>query len=930
MSRKKTPDRPDTPADSAGVPNESYAGLQRIAATLIGKDEQYRIFTEGAFEALFLSEQGICIGQNPAAKRMFGYSDEEALGRSGTEWIAPEYRDRVQENMLSGYTKPYEAVALRKDGTTFPCELQGRMTDFDGRRIRITALRDITDRKLAEQAVQASEERYRGVFDNAAVGIDLVDANGRFLQVNRALAAMLGYSEEELLTLSVFDITHPDDIDVSRSRLQQMMNRVVPGYRLEKRFIKKDGSVLWAEISVSAVRGPDENYVATIGVITDITQRKEAEESLRQYQILLETVNQSQTDFMLQTDRHEVFEGILRNLLLITESQYGFIGEVFTADDGVMYQQSRAISNITWNDETRRYYEKNWRDGLLFKSGNTLTGSIMTTGRPVISNDPVNDPRYAGTPDGHPPIHSFLGLPIYVGERLVGTMGMANRPRGYDDEIVELLKPYCTTCGGILHAHRLDEDRKKALADLRESEEKYSTLFRQAPDSVMLVDAETGEITEFNDSAHTNLGYTREEFRHLKIADFEALETPEEIDRRIRQIGKAGRDSFETLHRTKDGAIRNVFVRTAAITLRGRRLIQCVWRDVTDRKRTEADLRKSEALLKATGRIAKVGGWEYDVETGRVEWTDEVYNIYGVTRDRHDPIDIAKDLSYYDPRDRDLIMEAFDNARTKGQSYEIEARFLPAEGSSGWVRTTGRAELKHGKPVRVMGHIMDITERKEAEIALKRSLNEKEVLLREIHHRVKNNLAIVSSLLNLQSGAVADERLEREFDEVRRRIRSIALAHELLYQSSDLSNINTEEYVSSLVDHLVAGGHHIGSHITLRKAVENVSLKMDSAIPLGLILTELVSNCLKHAFSDGRDGDIQISLRSPEVDSYELIVKDTGVGLPPGLVWEKSSSLGLVLVNTFVEQLGGSIELIQEGGTEVRIRFGSSYQNREP
>ncbi len=929
MSRKKTPDRPETPADSAGLPNESYAGLQRIAATLIGKDEQYRIFTEGAFEALFLSEQGICIGQNPAAERMFGYSDEEALGRSGTEWIAPEYRDRVQDNMLSGYTEPYEAVALRKDGTTFPCELQGRMLDYGGRRIRVTALRDITDRKLAEQAVQASEERYRGVFDNAAVGIDLVDANGRFLQVNRALTAMLGYTEEELLTFSVFDITHPDDIDVSRSRLQQMMHREVPGYRLEKRFVKKNGSVLWAEISVSAVRGPGENYVATIGVITDITQRKEAEESLRQYQILLEAVNQSQTDFMLQTERHEVFGGILKNLLIITESQYGYIGEVFTDDNGVMYQQSRAISNITWNDETRRYYEENWRDGLLFKSGNTLTGSIMTTGRPVISNDPANDPRYAGIPEGHPPIHSFLGLPIYVGERLVGTMGMANRPRGYDDEIVELLKPYCTTCGGILHAHRLDEDRKKALADLRESEEKYITLFRQAPDAVMIVDAETGEITEFNDYVHKNLGYTREEFRHLKIADFEALETPEEIDRRISYISETGADSFETLHRTKDGEIRNVFISSAAITLGGRRLVQCVWRDVTDRKRAEADLRKSEALLKATGRIAKVGGWEYDVETGRVEWTDEVYNIYGVNRDRHDPNDIAADLSYYGPRDRELIKQAFENARIKGQSYEIEARFVPAEGSPKWVRTTGRAELKQGKPVRVMGHIMDITERKEAEIALKRSLKEKEILLREIHHRVKNNLAIVSSLLSLQSGAVADERLEKEFDEVRRRIRSIALAHELLYQSSDLSNINTEEYVSSLVDHLVAGGHRIGSHITLSKAVENVFLKMDSAIPLGLILTELVFNCLKHAFPDGRDGDIQISLRSPEVDSFELIVKDTGVGLPPGLDWEKSSSLGLVLVNTFVEQLGGSIELIQKGGTEVRIRFGSSYQNSE-
>ncbi|MBC8424030.1 PAS domain S-box protein [bacterium] len=148
------------------------------------KPDEYslsRALSEAAFEAIFLSEKGVCFGQNHTAEKMFGYADDEAAGRMGTEWIDPADRDRVLNNMLEGVETPYEVVALRKDGTTFPCEIRGRMLDYQGRRVRVTALRDITERKAAEQALKESEHRYRALLTAIPDLIFVIDRYGVFI-----------------------------------------------------------------------------------------------------------------------------------------------------------------------------------------------------------------------------------------------------------------------------------------------------------------------------------------------------------------------------------------------------------------------------------------------------------------------------------------------------------------------------------------------------------------------------------------------------------------------------------------------------------------------------------------------------------------------------------------------------------------------------
>ncbi|MGD2249369.1 MAG: histidine kinase N-terminal 7TM domain-containing protein [Candidatus Methanofastidiosia archaeon] len=214
----------------------------------------------------------------------------------------------------------------------------------------------------------------------------------------------------------------------------------------------------------------------------------------------------------------------------------------------------------------------------------------------------------------------------------------------------------------------------------------------------------------------------------------------------------------------------------------------------------------------------------------------------------------------------------------------------------------------------------DITERKKAEKQIKASLKEKEVLLREIHHRVKNNLQIISSLLNLQSRYMKDTQYANMLKESQDRIKSMALIHETLYQSKDLANINFEGYIHALVRDLARSYGVLEDEISINIKVDDVSLAVDTAIPVGLIINELVSNSLKHAFPH-RKGEIIIGLRSVNGD-IELEVSDNGVGMPGNIDFRNTKTLGLHLVTILAEdQLDGDITLDRNNGTKFYIRF---------
>ena len=221
----------------------------------------------------------------------------------------------------------------------------------------------------------------------------------------------------------------------------------------------------------------------------------------------------------------------------------------------------------------------------------------------------------------------------------------------------------------------------------------------------------------------------------------------------------------------------------------------------------------------------------------------------------------------------------------------------------------------------------NIVEIKEAEDKIKASLDEKELLLRELHHRVKNNLQIILSLINLQSNGIKDQEDLEIFRESQSRVKSLAIIHEKLYQSADFASINFEEYIRSLVSYLFS--YYSTTNISVNIDVEkDLILNMDTAVPCGLIINELVTNSIKFAFRGGKPGKIYIKLRY-EDGSLILIIGDNGVGLPEGINFENSEKLGLQLVKTLTDQLEGTIEYNGENGAEFKIKFKELiYKNR--
>jgi len=217
--------------------------------------------------------------------------------------------------------------------------------------------------------------------------------------------------------------------------------------------------------------------------------------------------------------------------------------------------------------------------------------------------------------------------------------------------------------------------------------------------------------------------------------------------------------------------------------------------------------------------------------------------------------------------------------------------------------------------------IRDITERRRAEEYLQESLREKEALLKEIHHRVKNNLQVTSSLLKLQSDFIVDPKAKELFIESQNRIQSMALVHEKLYGSKDLSRINFAEYLESLAHLLFRSFAVDPNKIHLVCTKSHLFMSIETAVPCGLIINELVSNCLKHAFPEGKEGTISVNIKKLENNNIMMSVTDNGIGLPDNFSFENTETLGIRLVQTLVKQIEGQIEFKSDHGATFTVIF---------
>ncbi|HIH95608.1 TPA: PAS domain S-box protein [Methanosarcina acetivorans] len=332
-------------------------------------------------------------------------------------------------------------------------------------------------------------------------------------------------------------------------------------------------------------------------------------------------------------------------------------------------------------------------------------------------------------------------------------------------------------------------------------------------------------------------------------------------------------------------------------------------------------LKESERGLAEAQKMAHVGNWYNDLVTDKAYWSEEMYRIFGFNP--QEDINYDKFLSYVHPDDRDYVYnstkEAFD-----GKIYATNYRIVRPDGEERIVHSEREVLFdEKNNPVRIKGTVQDITESKKAEEALEKM---DKARIKEIHHRIKNNLQIISSLLDLQAEKFEDKNVTEAFREGQNRVISMSLIHEELYKGEGTDTLDFSVYLKKLAENLFQTYNLSSKNINLSMDLEkDTFLDMDTAVPLGIIVNELVSNSLKHAFIE--EGKVRINLCREERNYdtneslFSLTISDNGKGMPEDLELESAESLGLQLVNILVDQLDGELELKRAQGTEFTIRF---------
>jgi PAS domain S-box-containing protein len=711
---------------------------KQIERALLESEEKYRHLFEAESDALFLvdNESRMVIQTNSASCELYGYTLKEFMNMQVIDVLSETESEDAMFYPESPGSEKVVHIPIRyhrkKDGTVFPVEITGRFFTLGGRSVNIAAIRDISSRIKAEKTLRESEARLKAMFDTAGTAIALIGVDGKWRQCNRYWSEMFGYPLEEAQTLTVSEITHPDDRPSIEDTFAKILRCESESCRLELRFLTKNRSIVWGDLSVVPIVDMQGMILNLIGVCTDVTERKLMEENLRTSEERFRSIAEQMSDMIFVTNS----EGVVTYLSPAAEPLFGY-----EIDEMV--------------------------------------------GRPLVSFVDGSDVESAAK--------NFQALASH--EEIPRNLEF--RMKRKDDSV--FYGEFSATeyqAGGTVGVIRDVTDRKMAEQKLQESVQRFRDISEATGEFIWETDR-SGRVTYLSNRFEQILGFTREEL--------------------------FGRTPFEMLKRT---------------------------------------------------------GGEWDTEF----WKRERY-LFGGIRDH-------------------------------------ELNVFSKSGKSVWLSVTALPILDPGGAVTgFRGAALDITERKLAAEALEESLQEKIALLKEVHHRVKNNLQIVISMLNLQAHGTENPQVVTTLVDTQNRVRSMALLHEALYNSGNLARINFSEYVKSLSAHLLRSYGAERSHVDLSIEIPSIHLPIDLAIPSGLIINELVSNSLKHAFPDAREGKILIRILLDGATGITLVVSDDGIGIPADLNIAKSKTLGLRLITSLARQLGGSASFTREKGTACTITF---------
>jgi PAS domain S-box-containing protein len=736
-------------------------------------------------------------------------------------------------------------------------------------------VRDITERMLSQIHLKQSEERYRNLFAKNLAGVFKTKLrSGEIIDCNNAFAKIFGYKTRvQLIGNKSLKLYYSKE--QRKKYLQKLLqNKNLTNYKQKLR--KKDGSVIWVLMNVSVTELNKEQYIeGTLIDITDIINyEKQIIQSQKNYETLIETapygivIHDKGKIVYHNSKTNEIFDllpgenAVNRNVLEFLPEEYHEI------------VKKRYIKTLE-EDGGRVFEYKITTPGGKQKNIEVISSSFMYQDKKMI---------YLSFRD-------ITAKKLYQKEKLRAEIA---------EEANKILKSEI-------------EYRKQIEQQLEENRKFTQNLIDSSLDMIIASDKE-GKIIEFNKAAELSFGYLKKEIIGKPINIL--YKNKAELNQVTKQLETKGIYTGEIINVDKFGHEFTAYLSASLLYNEKGQIVGSmgVSRDITDIKEAEKQIRISEEKYRdlfenAIDLIQSVN------QEGKFEYVNQSWlKALGYTAEE---VENLYFLDIIHPKSKKHCEKYFQNLlKHQNVSNQLQISFITKSGKE--LIVEGNISAKYtGQGVSTRGIFHDITERIKAEQKIKNSLKEKETLLKEIHHRVKNNLQIISSILNLQSSYVNDPNVLNVLKESQFRIKSMAYIHESLYQHKDFSRINFSEYITNLSKNLLYSYAQLDNSIELKLQLDEIFLDIDISIPLGLIVNELLTNSLKYAFKENK-GIITIEMKQKE-EKIQLKIADNGVGLPKNFDIYATETLGLQLVTTLIEQIDAQLELINKNGTQFII-----------
>jgi PAS domain S-box-containing protein len=882
--------------------------------------------------------------------------------RASDQLVDPSsFNLRAQEIFLDPAEETFDVLHF-KDGRvferyTFPQYLGGQIVG------RVLSFRDVTARARAEAALKESESKYRCIVETANEGIWAMDGNYLTTFVNQQMAALLGYKPPEMVGRPVQDFVFPEDLADHREKMIQRQQGQDDNY--ERRFRRKDGSELWTIVSVRAVKGEAGEFLGSFAMLTDITERKRAEEELKKSEervrTKLESILAPEGDIG-QLNLEDIIDvpaiqSLMSHFYLLTHLPMFLIdlrGKVLV---GVGWQDLCTKFHRVHPETCRRCVES---DTVL--SGDVPPGTFKLYKCKNHMWDLVTPIMAGGKHAGN----LFMGQFLFADEKPDYEFFRAQaREFGFDEEaylaalaqvprldretvdramafFTELARMISLLSLSNLKLARAVGEQERLVESLRLSDEKsradeafLSDVFNSIKDGLTVLDLERTIIRvnpglEELAPAQDLVGRKCYEVFHQR--DQVCPDCPVE---HTFKTGEAHQSVSESVGAGGERRCMEIYsyplINRSTGELAG--VIEYV-RDVTERQEAQEALEASHRALEETAQELEQSRNMLQLVLEsipvRVFWKDQESRYLGCNTL------FARDAGCQKPQELlgkdDFVMgwsAQADLYRTddreimesrQAKMNMVEPQTTPS-GANIWLKTS-KVPLSYasGEVFGVLGVYEDITDLKEKEDQLRASLQEKEVMLKEIHHRVKNNMQMISTLFDLQLKYGGDQDPAAIFRDCQNRIRSMALIHESLYQKDTLASINFRQYLERLVKRLLTSFGSSVQGVGARVSGADMHLDINQAVPAGLVASEIIVNCLKHAFPGQQRGDIQISLEVA-AGKYVIEIKDNGVGLSQDFSMENSTTFGWLMITNLMKQMEGAITVTSNGGTTCRMVF---------